>query len=238
MRSRAVKRERLELEVKVGQEVFKTKKSLLDRVKKMLHAATLGVEMDPPEHAFLMELMKRHPEYLKKVGPGVKAFRVTTSEYGNRCFEVIRIDETTTDFSYLKCVTEPTAWTEFAKALRKSIERQIWEAKEKVFLWDEVIVCKHSGEQMTRDQACVEYLPPDTFDWLSEEFSLTEKLDKNNLPLAPSPDGSGKVLADPELEARWQAFHERRAKFEVLSENEAKRRKKKLNVTSDDTVTP
>jgi hypothetical protein len=216
------------MEVKVGQEVFKTKKDLLARVKEMLHAAPLGVEMDRPEHEFLMELLARHPEAKKKVGPGVKAFRVTTSEFKNRCFEVIRVDGTETDFSYLKCVSEKTAWSEFTEALRRSVKQQIWEAKEKVFLWDEVITL--AGETVTREQTRVEYLSPDTFGWLAEEFSLTEKLDKNNLPLGPSPDGE-KVIVDQALESRWQAFHEKRAKFEVLSENEYKKRKAKQPVT-------
>lgn len=220
------------MEVRIGKEVFKTKKDLLARLREMLHAAPLGVELDLPQHEFLMEMLARHPEAKKKIGPGVKAFRVTTSEFKNRCFEVIRVDGTETDFSYLKCVTEKTAWSEFTHALRESVKQQIWEAKERVFLWDEVITL--SGEQVTREQTRVEYLSPDTFEWLSEEFSLTEKLDRNNLPLGPSPAG-GKVLVDPALEARWQAFHEKRAKFEVLSENEHKKRKAKQPVTLNDT---
>jgi hypothetical protein len=220
------------MEVRIGKEVFKAKKDLLARLKEMLHAAPLGVELDLPQHEFLMELLKRHPEAKKKIGPGVKAFRVTTSEFKNRCFEVIREDGTETDFSYLKCVSEKTAWSEFTHALRDLVKHQVWEAKEKVFLWDEVITL--GGETVTREETRVEYLSPDTFGWLAEEFSLTEKLDKNNLPLGPSPDG-GKVLVDPALEARWQAFHEKRAKFEILSESEHKKRKSKQTVTSDDT---
>jgi hypothetical protein len=141
---------------------------------------------------------------------------------------VIRVDGTETDFSYLKCVSEKTAWSEFTEALRRSVKQQIWEAKEKVFLWDEVITL--AGETVTREETRVEYLSPDTFGWLAEEFSLTEKLDKNNLPLGPSPDGE-KVIVDQALESRWQAFHEKRAKFEVLSENKYKKRKAKQPMT-------
>jgi len=191
----------------------------------MLHGAELGVELGEPEHSFLMEMLKRHPEYRKKLGPGVRAFRVTTSEYKNRCFEVIRVDGTETDFSYTKCVTEPTPLTDFTKALKKSVERQVWEAKEKVFLWDEVIPCPLSGEGMTREQAVVEYVEPNSFEWIVEEFCVSEKLEKTNLPMGPSPEG-GMVLTDSALEARWQAFHESRAKFRVMSVNEQKRRKK------------
>jgi hypothetical protein len=220
------------MEVRVGSEVFRTKKDLLAKLKKMLHAAELGVELGEPEHSFLLEMLKRHPEHKKKVGPGVRAFRVTTSEYKNRCFEVIRVDGTETDFSYTKCVTEPTPLSEFTKALRKAVEKQLWEAKEKVFLWDETIPCPVSGETMTREQAVVEYVEPNTFDWIVEEFCVSERLEKNGLPMGPGPDG-GIVLTDPALEARWQAFHERKATFRVLSANEQKR--KKNSVTSNGT---
>jgi|SRR5579871_2199821 len=220
------------MEVRIGQEVFKTKKDLLAKLKGMLHAAELGVELGEPEHSFLMEMVKRHPEGKKKIGPGVRAFRVTTSEYKNRCFEVIRVDGTETDFSYTKCVVEPTPLTEFTKALRKAVERQIWEAKEKVFLWDEVIACPFSGERMTREQAVVEYEEPNSFEWIAEEFCIVEKLDKNALPMGPGPEG-GQVLTDPALEARWQAFHEAKAKFRVMSA--ASQKRKKDSVTQNGT---
>lgn len=218
------------MEVRIGNEVFKTKKDLLAKLKGMLHAAELGVELGEPEHSFLMEMLKRHPEGKKKVGPGVRAFRVTTSEYKNRCFEVIRVDGTETDFSYTKCVTEPTPLTELTKALRKAVERQLWEAKEKVFLWDETIACPVSGVTMTREQAVVEYEEPNSFEWIVEEFCILERLKKEGLPIGPSPEG-GIVLTDPALEARWLAFHESKAKFRVMSAASQKNRKK-------DSVTP
>jgi len=217
------------MEIRIGKEVFKTKKELLARIKGMLHAATLGVELDPPEHVFLLELVKRHPEGERKIGPGVKAFRVTTSEYGNRCFEVIRVDGTETDFSYLKCVTEPSELGDFRKALRRAVERQIWEAKEKVFLWDEEIECPVSGERMTREQAVVEYVGED-FESILMEFMEVEGLEKHDLPLGPWIEGK-REIADPNLEDRWKAFHESRAKFRVLSLGEQKRQKKKESVS-------
>jgi hypothetical protein len=87
----------------VAGETFATKKALEERLKAMLHAAAPGVELDEPEHSFLLCVLFRHPDAVEKIGCGVRAFRVGTSKYGNRCFEAVRTDGTWTEFSYLKC---------------------------------------------------------------------------------------------------------------------------------------
>jgi hypothetical protein len=90
-------------EIVVFGQSFKTKKALEEKLRSMLHTAPLGVEFDEPEHSFLLCVLFRHPDVLKKIGRGVKAFRVTTSEYKNRCFEVVRVDGTYEEFSYPRC---------------------------------------------------------------------------------------------------------------------------------------
>lgn len=82
---------------------FRTKKALEEKLKAILHAAVPGVELDEPDHSFLLCVLFRHPEAVKKIGPGVRAFRVTTSKYKNRCFEAVRVDGTTAEFSYVRC---------------------------------------------------------------------------------------------------------------------------------------
>lgn len=90
-------------EIVVANESFGTKKALEEKLKSILHAAALGVELGEPEHSFLLCVLFRHPEALKKIGPGVRAFRVVTSEFRNRCFEAVRVDGSFSDFSYMKC---------------------------------------------------------------------------------------------------------------------------------------
>lgn len=87
----------------VSGETFSTKKALEEKLKTMLHAAALGVELSEPEHSFLLCVLFRHPEAVQKIGTGVRAFRVTTTKYKNRCFEAIRMDGTTKEFSYVSC---------------------------------------------------------------------------------------------------------------------------------------
>lgn len=81
-----------------------TRLALELRLRQILHDSPLGVEFDPPLHEFMVEILKGHPEAAKKAGLGVRAIRTTTSKYGNRCFEVLRVDGTSAEFSYIKCL--------------------------------------------------------------------------------------------------------------------------------------
>lgn len=215
------------MQVQVGSETFKTKKALGERVRAILYGASIGVELDAAEHSFLLALLGRHPNAAKKIGPGVRAFRVTASLYGNRCFEILRVDGTETDFSYLKCVTPKTTWSEFLHAMRRAIGDQIFDFKNDTFGWPETLVCPLSGATITRDQAHVDHVYPDTFEALVDAFVEEEKLDRDALPLGPTEDGlMGRRLVDPALEDKWRAFHKAHAKLRVISEEAHKHLKR------------
>jgi hypothetical protein len=73
------------------------------------------------------------------------------------------------------------------------------------------------------DDLTTDHVDPTFFD-IAEDFIATEL----NLPLASGATGRGAILADPDQEARWIAFHASRAVYQVLcrSCNSAKGRKK------------
>ena len=83
-----------------------TKLALEVRVRCLLHQAQLGVELDTPDQAFMLDVLRRHPEAESKIGAGIRAIRITTSQWGNRCFEAMRVDGTSVEFSYLKCLKQ------------------------------------------------------------------------------------------------------------------------------------
>ena len=44
--------------------------------------------------ADLAALLKRHSEYVEKVGVGIDHFEVMRAEFGTQCFRIVRIDGT------------------------------------------------------------------------------------------------------------------------------------------------
>lgn len=54
----------------------------------------------------LLDLLKKgHPEPAKKIGDGIEAFQVRYHPtWKSRCFFLVRVDGTTDEFSFRKCV--------------------------------------------------------------------------------------------------------------------------------------
>lgn len=62
---------------------------------------------DPEDVAFLHDLLKLRPKAEEMIGPGVKHFLVRVNGEGhndNRCFWVLREDNTFDDFSWTECL--------------------------------------------------------------------------------------------------------------------------------------
>lgn len=74
--------------------------------KEMLNRYVPGEIVSPEDSIHLIELFKRHPSYLDKVGPGVNYFEVMPADYGSQCFCAVLMDGSKEGFSYMKCVTQ------------------------------------------------------------------------------------------------------------------------------------
>jgi hypothetical protein len=53
----------------------------------------------------LAELLKRHPDYDRKVGNGIHHFEVMRADFNSKCFAIVHRDGSRVDFSYKICIT-------------------------------------------------------------------------------------------------------------------------------------
>lgn len=81
-----------------------TRFSLEREIRFLLHNSPLGVELDEVSFRFMSDVLKLHPRAAGKIGCGLRSIRVVASRYGNRCFEVVRTDESTEPFSIATCL--------------------------------------------------------------------------------------------------------------------------------------
>ena len=110
-----------------GQE-FKTKDKLTRYVRDILNTATLGESLPIASNLFIQSLFTRHPEYTKKRGSGVLDVKVVTDNvWGKtRHFVIHRTDGSTTDFSYLKCISgKKDPLKDFKAACREAVAQDI-----------------------------------------------------------------------------------------------------------------
>ncbi|CAN6970992.1 unnamed protein product [Brassica rapa subsp. trilocularis] len=78
-------------------------------LKRILYNYEIDATLNELDGRLLMMALLFHPNRDEKIGPGFKGIKVANSKHGNaRCFEVVRTDGTTEDFSYHKCVLGAT----------------------------------------------------------------------------------------------------------------------------------
>lgn len=89
--------------VEIAGHKFGRKTDALAFMKVMLNRYHPGDTVNAADGAFLAEALKRHPDAIAKVGPGVRSFEVRSADYGTQCFWILRIDGSEERFSYKKC---------------------------------------------------------------------------------------------------------------------------------------
>jgi hypothetical protein len=92
--------------VQIGERYFPRLGDAKDFFKEMLGRYSLGDSVSESDSVDLMALLSRHRDYLGKVGVGVDGFIILFSEYGNKCFGVVRVDGSVEDFTYLRCIDQ------------------------------------------------------------------------------------------------------------------------------------
>jgi len=85
---------------------FDTQTGAHDFFQQMLQRYVPGEQVSPEDAIHLLELFKRHPNYLKKIGVGVRYFEVMPEQYGTQCFCAVLNDGSKEGFSYKKCITQ------------------------------------------------------------------------------------------------------------------------------------
>jgi len=98
------------------------------KMREILANMNLGEKLDSgKDYDYILEILKGHPNYIKKIGKGVSYFKKEKNRFGKYYLKLKRKDGSSTDFSYYKCFYKPTKRTELIKIFRKLIEPQILE---------------------------------------------------------------------------------------------------------------
>lgn len=200
----------------IAGEGFASKRALADRVRTILHGAPIG-EI-PQEHLpFLSALLARHPQAAQKIGPGIRKFYVLAKTHPapHRGLMVERVDGSVADFSYQKCIREPSATAKFIETLRREVVDQITAFRHTAFTGAATLECPITKQQFDKHTAEVHHATP-SFAALVASFLEVEHIDPAACEIA-SPDFGSRSLVNRELAERWRAFHRANARLKIMS---------------------
>ncbi len=203
------------MKFEIGGVVFPTKGDATKFFQRMLHSYSPGDRVNDLDAPMLLALLSQSEDAEKKIGVGIKEFKVKLDDWTSQCFELIRNDGTKTDFSYRKCLTPSTKRQKALTALRHAIGNQIVEFREFQFGLFDRIPCAYSGEMITRSESHVDHVPPDTFTVLVRRFMGARDLE--SVETVSGDMVFGDKLADSQFEVEWVLWHRNNAKLRVVS---------------------
>lgn len=88
----------------IGLHTFDTQAAAVAFIQEVLYRHPLLEPITSDDHAFLLELLKKHPRAAEKIGAGVNYFTVEKAKGGTQCFYITRIDGSRSEFSFMKCL--------------------------------------------------------------------------------------------------------------------------------------
>lgn len=113
----------------IAGQTFSSRVKAEDYVRKVLESLeeTKEITSEDPSWHFFHELIERHPDYSEKYGPGIKKFLIGRSFRNHIELNLLRVDGSKMDISWLTCVSgKPTSIeANLKEAMRVAIEDQI-----------------------------------------------------------------------------------------------------------------
>ena len=112
------------------------------------------------EHDMLLHIFQNHPEWQLKKGVGIDFISVTLTSWKTRCFQLHRVDGTTTDISYKACITKKHPAQIFIEACRNAVREDIHRFRMQNVIYG-VTTCEITGETLTRDNTHIDHYDMD-----------------------------------------------------------------------------
>lgn len=206
--------------VSLGHLEFESQKDAKEHFREILNRYSPGQVLVEADRADVEALLCNHPRADEKIGPGIGRIFVDADDHSGQCFHVARTDETTENFSYLKCITgDPNPRTMFSMACRRAVEDELYLFKKDYFDKNDVggwkVRCPETGEVVGFSESHVDHRPPMTFSMIVHFFIETNHIDPATVDYTR--DGEyGARFADEAVAEQFRQWHKKHAILRVI----------------------
>jgi hypothetical protein len=192
---------------------FNNKKEITTHIQNILRRYETGENLQYNDQKFMYDLLQRHNEVDKKIGVGIDYIRKVKNDWGKHAFEIVRIDGSETDFSFMKCITQKGEFQDHRAACRTTIRNDIQKFRYETYSLGEVI-CPITGENVPIENSHVDHKPPNTFDYIFRQW-VTNNI---NAKIGGYDDGEQhKYFIDSEVGENFRELHNQLAELRVTS---------------------
>jgi len=212
----------LRKETIIGERKFASKKDALNFYKVILNSYENGDCLEKTDFDEVFQLLKTHPDFIKKVGLGVEKIRITKSKYNTKVFEIVRLDESTDLFSYRHRINSPDSdFTKFGRACRKAVQNDMWRVKKAYFVEHSKkgkVKCQETNELLLWEELNVDHRQPNTFSVILDRFIEINQINLKDIEYVKC-DGEADGLADKKLTIMFVEYHSQKANLRIVKKD-------------------
>lgn len=191
----------------------RTQVAKADLAKTILNGVPFDMPLAGDDLAAILGLLANHPQAAAKVGAGLERITVARALMGSRCFQIHRVDGTTTDFSYRKCLTTTSPKTAVTAACRLAVAAHMQIVKtEKLWATGQ---CEVTGMPVDDQNSHLHHAPP-MFDqlvgqWVAQSGGFETVSDR----LKREDNQHGETLSYDDRTS-WLAYHDQNAVLQLV----------------------
>lgn len=133
------------------------KKDKIERCRQILYKYGVGdVITNGYDIDFLLFIFENHSEWESKKGVGIKSISIINNFFKTRCFQLNRIDGTSTDISFTHSISNVSKISEIKKACRNAIRDEIVKFRNANVEFGKTI-CPFSNQVLTSDNTHIDH---------------------------------------------------------------------------------
>lgn len=207
--------------VTLGELKFDSKQEAKKHFSDILNRHPLGTELSNGEFDDVMSLLLCHPKAEEKIGSGVKSLKIDQGHNSsNRCFHIMREDESIENFSIGKCIDgDHSPFYKFCIACRKSVESDLLEMKKQYFSDNgdskNRVICPLTKEKIKFNESHIDHREPFTFASIVHYFIKANSIDLNQIEYITQ-NNYGNEFRDNQLSQKFKSWHNDNAKIRIV----------------------
>ena len=196
----------------------KYNKTQLTKIARYILKNTKGIVEKKHSDFLIKHIFSNHPNFKEKVGCGIHHIEVRHNKYNQDNFYIVRIDNTSTDISYVKSLKYPNKYSRVMRACRSAVYGEIQKERDKIEL---PFVCPLTSEIIT-DKHLIHI---DHYDLTFEELFNRWVSDKDidylySLTLDSKKDNSlDTYFTDQEIINDFISYHNKNTHLRAVSAN-------------------
>ena len=188
-------------------------------IQRILKRYDVGQEVNNSDEIYLLtRLFEKHPHWEIKKGCGIKSIRVRQGSYNSKCFEILRLDGTTTDISYTQCFDgKRTDIFEIKRACRSAVADVVWKFRDDNLVPGKSI-CPFTGEVLFKENTHIDHYDKkfrEVFDlWIKDKDI---KFIKSKLNDASIDGEMNRYFTNQEVINDFISFHNNNTHLRIVS---------------------